>query len=729
MNSQEILITFVAASAIGYLMVLISSRVNISQIVLLLISGVLVGPEFLNLVRPESLGYGLSAIVSLAVGIILFEGGMTLDFKGYRQVSSEIRGVLTWGVLITWFGSASLLYFFFRFDVAYCLLGGSLIIVTGPTVVGPLLQRLRVIKPVTQILYWEGVLIDPIGVFCSLLTYEWIITAGGQDAYLNFFKRIIAGLVFGWIVGFVLDYILRKRMIQEEKINFFMLTSAMAAFAISDYAMHESGLLCLTVAGLYIGYKKSPGIHGIIAYKSELKDYLIGLLFILLAANLKLNSFIEAGENLFWVILGVMFLIRPLNILVSTFNSKLGIKEKVFLSWIAPRGIVAASMASLFSIQLSKIGLGPLNFLEAFTYGVIAATVLFQGFSAKYVAQILGLREKQPDGWLLIGSNPLTRAVAHYLKNENKSHLLIDTNLQEVKLAQQEGLNAILENAMRLNPERHLEIAGLGNLIAATANEELNRLVCQRFSVIAPKLKRYYWPGHRDEAPVKIGKSAPVWGEFSLKNIQAQTGGAELITCISEITAPFGAGQGHALLYDFKGKLSPFPPGDKDGVGKVLVVTPQAVSILEATKGEWILFSNARSLEALFKEMLSLLDERFYQVDKLEVVQKLLEQEKEFSSLIGHAVALPHCYQESLEESILLVAVLKEPLVCQGAKEDIQLVFMLMSPAGHPEKHLQALGKIAKFAIDEKNRTALINASDEAMALEILENGAINHLE
>lgn len=173
MNAHLILETFVFASFLGVVLTIIANKYKISAIILLLTGGVIAGPEGFNLIKPQVLGEGLKVIVSIAVGLILFEGGLTLNIKGYKNVSKEVIGILSWGVLITWLITATFLYYFLKFDWKFCLLASSLIIVTGPTVIGPLLQRIKIKKNLHHILHWEGVLIDPIGVFISLLCYEY----------------------------------------------------------------------------------------------------------------------------------------------------------------------------------------------------------------------------------------------------------------------------------------------------------------------------------------------------------------------------------------------------------------------------------------------------------------------------------------------------------------------------------------------------------------------------
>nr|HPQ51879.1 cation:proton antiporter [Spirochaetota bacterium] len=371
MNSgQQLILTFGGAVFFGILFFAIARRLRVTPIVVLLMGGIFLGPSSfgIGIINPHILGDGLKVIVQLAVALILFEGGMTLDANGYRQVSAEIRHVLTRGVVITWIGSAVAVKFIFDLPWALSVLAGSLIIVTGPTVIGPLLKRIRVKSRLFHFLHWESVLIDPIGVFIALLCFEWII---GHDAIELFIMRLLLGLVVGFGGGLILAFIIRRQWLPDESINVFVLACALGLYALSDVVIPESGLLSVTVAGFVVGYTDTPQIDRLKSYKAQLVDLLIGLLFVLLAANLDIDSITSNyGFNMVLAVVIVMLVVRPLNILISTMGKKTFIfREKLFLGWIAPRGIVAASMASIFALALKERGGGDAasgKFIEAF---------------------------------------------------------------------------------------------------------------------------------------------------------------------------------------------------------------------------------------------------------------------------------------------------------------------------------------------------------------------------
>ena len=727
MVSHQILITFVTASALGVFLMLTAHRFKISAIVLLLLGGILVGPEFLGLVQPDVLGMGLNAIISLSVGLILFEGGLTLDVNGYKQVSREIWGVLTKGVIVTWGISTIALRWLFDFDWVFCLLAASLIIVTGPTVVGPLLQRIRVKKKLHQILYWEGVLIDPIGVFIALLCYEWILSAGTPEAYMNFFSRILVGTVLGVLFGLLIFIILRAKLVPDEKVNFFILTSAMLNFMIADSLVTESGLLSVTLAGFLLGYKRPPQLSRIVSYKVELKDFLIGLLFILLAANLTLSNFLNYGWGLMVIVAIVMFVVRPINIFLSTWNSQLSIKEKLFLSWIAPRGIVAASMASLFAFNLQKRGFADAYFLETFAYAVIVGTVVFQGFSAGLVGKILGVLQPKPEDWVIIGAHKLARSVAHFIQEQGHSVVLLDTNPREVQLAKREGLTAISDNAMSIELQSHVELFEIGNVLAITENQDLNHLVCQRWKKELGKVNLYYWESEQprnlqQQEGLLVGTA--IWTWLDIQTILSQSlAYKQLITCTSTRKIEEQSTASQSLMVFHNQQLLPFLPASKKGEAVFLSYESIYSKQVGPTKKEWIIFSQESTLEELYNQMLGTLKVDFPELDQPELVRELISRERQFSSLLGHGIALPHLHTQGVEESILSIAKVDPPIPCKQTGLNIELVFLVLSPEGDPAKHLKQISKIAKFIMKKPNREAFMKVTEAQGLYQVIEEG------
>lgn len=498
-GSQGALWALCFAVGAGCLLTVLARRLHLPTIVLLLLGGFALGPEWLNVLQSSALGEFLPMIVSLAVGLILFEGALTLDLKEFKQTSIVIKRLLTVGVLITWLGAALTAYLVFDTSPDFALLMGSLIIVTGPTVIVPLLRRIRLQQKLGSILHWEGVLIDTIGVFIAILCFEWVVEGGGAVAIPSFLIRVFGGIVIGLIGGFSIYWLMRKNWVPDNIINAFALASAVLIFGATEMIKPEAGLLSVTIAGLIVAIKKPRQLREIKAFKAEIVDLLIGMLFLLLVAGLEFQQFIDFfKQGGGWVLFSVILIIRPISIAASSWGTPLNLREKALLSWVAPRGVVAASMASLFALSLSgkEDPAGDPALLESFVYSIICATVLIQGLSAGLVAKVLGLQRPAPNDWVIIGAHHFGRELARNLIREGEQNvLLLDTNAWNIALARQEGLPALNGDGREAEKlyENEQSLFGAGYLLALTDNVELNQILMQRWAEELDSEKVFGW--------------------------------------------------------------------------------------------------------------------------------------------------------------------------------------------------------------------------------------------
>lgn len=498
-GSQGALWALCFAVGAGCLLTVLARRLHLPTIVLLLLGGFALGPEGLNVLQSSALGEFLPMIVSLAVGLILFEGALTLDLKEFKQTSIVIKRLLTVGVLITWLGAALTAYLVFDTSPDFALLMGSLIIVTGPTVIVPLLRRIRLQQKLGSILHWEGVLIDTIGVFIAILCFEWVVEGGGAVAIPSFLIRVFGGIVIGLIGGFSIYWLMRKNWVPDNIINAFALASAVLIFGATEMIKPEAGLLSVTIAGLIVAIKKPRQLREIKAFKAEIVDLLIGMLFLLLVAGLEFQQFIDFfKQGGVWVLFSVILIIRPISIAASSWGTPLNLREKALLSWVAPRGVVAASMASLFALSLSgkEDPAGDPALLESFVYSIICATVLIQGLSAGLVAKVLGLQRPAPNDWVIIGAHHFGRELARNLIREGEQNvLLLDTNAWNIALARQEGLPALNGDGREAEKlyENEQSLFGAGYLLALTDNVELNQILMQRWAEELDSEKVFGW--------------------------------------------------------------------------------------------------------------------------------------------------------------------------------------------------------------------------------------------
>lgn len=710
---DSVVSTLALSVAAGAILMVLAKKLNIPGIVLLLLGGVLLGPEGLGFVQPETLGSTLNVMVAVAVGLILFEGGLTLDVDGYRTAPKVIRNLLSVGVLVTWMCVTVLIWLLMSVEFEFALLAASLVIVTGPTVIQPILKRIRLKRNLHNILHWEGVLIDPIGVFLAVLAYEWVI-GGGEEAFIYFLIRLTGGLIIGFIGGEVIAFLLKRRLIPEEMLNVFIIGSAMLVFGATEALIAEGGLLSVTVAGLVCGSRKPPDLKGIVEFKAVITDLLIGFVFILLTARLHLQQFIDFGWNGLVLVAFVMFLVRPLTVFASTRGTGLHLNELAFLSWVAPRGVVAASMASLFSLTLiEQQRFADPSFLESFVYSVIFATVLLQGPTAAPLARLLNLEEKAPDGWLIIGAHPVAREIAHFLERIRKVPVaLVDGNRVAVQEAKAEGLKAFYGDARETaRIEDRDEMQGIGKMLAFTDNEDLNELMCKKWELVFGRNHVYRWasalPADEDEHHTGV----ILWSWMPKPSMI----GSELLlgeAAILELSGERRPNPGSlaALLTAHSGEvlLDPGPDSKlrqlKGAEARTLYLQREADYLLNALDSRWILVSDERDPATLYHSMAGRLSKSDPVLNTDDLYASIMDRERGRATTLGHGVALPHAKIRGLAEATCAVAIVPDGIQFEGDEEAIHLIFMLISPEDQPEMHLALLGEIARLCADREVR-------------------------
>lgn len=709
-------------------LILVSRRLGLPTIVLLLAGGFALGPEGLGLVLPDSLGPFLPVIVSLSVALILFEGGLTLDLHGYFQGSRVIRRLLSVGVIITWLGGAAAVWLLFDTPPAFSLLVASLIIVTGPTVIVPILRRIKVVPRLHNILHWEGVLIDAIGVFIAILCFEWVVAGEEAMAVRNFAIRIVAGSTIGFAGGLAIYLMIKRRIVPDGLINGFALAAAVFLFGMTEWIMAEAGLLAVTVAGLVIGWKHPVELKNIRQFKGEITELLIGLLFILLSARLEFSQFVDFGLPGLVLVLIVMFVIRPANVLVSTLGSDLSGREKAFLSWVAPRGIVAASMASLFSIALASGGRDVSgDLLETVTYSVIVGTVVFQGFTAEYVARFLKVTRPPSADWLICGAHGLGRAMARFIhKQTGLSAWLIDNNPRTAATARRENLEVIRGDALNTDLADEIdELQSIGYVMALTDNIELNELICQRWSDIVPRDHLFRWAPSRPAESSKVTHHGRVIlndvPRPSVVDAELARGDGIISALEARATRADPPGINLALSRDSRLRTDLWTEDGfemkPDDICLHLVRTSGFLD--RALKTGGVIDLEPDSLADLHDQLVAQVVIINPGIDAEALRGTLDERERAFPSAIGHGVAIPHTYLSDLNDRLCLLARLKTGLELEGG-ELIHLVFLVLSPRGDAEGHLETIAEVARFNHLEYNRLTVMEAQTGEGAREFI---------
>ncbi len=493
MFSNDPTFTVSIALAAGVLGQTLAHHLRIPGIVLLLVLGVVLGPDGLDIVRPRSIGTGLPLLVELAVAIILFEGGLGLNIQRIRREASTIRALITTGALVTAAGAALTVHWVIGWDWSVSILFGTLVIVTGPTVITPLLRRIQVKRNLHTILEAEGVLIDPVGAVIAVVALEVIVTGGHNAASspLDVLAILAIGVLVGAIGGLVISLFLRgERLVPEALKNILTLSLALAVFEISNAIRPESGIMAVVAAGMVVG-NLTTGNRELLLFKEQLTVLMVGMLFVLLAADVRIEDVQAVGWGGLATIAILMFVVRPLDVAASTIPSGLSLREKAFLSWLSPRGIVAAAVASLFAQTMTEAGMPGGAELRALVFMVIATTVVVQGLTGGWVATALGVRRTQNNGYVIMGAGALGRALAVALTEGGHEVVLVDRNPGETRVAQREGLSAIPGDATEEATLLAADIECRRGIITATPNAAVNLLVAQQARDMAGSLETY----------------------------------------------------------------------------------------------------------------------------------------------------------------------------------------------------------------------------------------------
>jgi len=476
-------LTLGLAMALGMLSQVIARKFHLPGIVVLLAAGVLFGPDGFNWILPESLGPALHIIVGFAVAVILFEGGMNLRISRIKREESAIRGLITIGALITLVGGTLSTLVFLGWDFRTSILFGTLIIVTGPTVISPLLKRVRIHHGVSTVLEAEGILLDAIGAIVAVVALEVALSPSGLSLIKGVFhiiSRLAVGAVLGIIGGGLLTLLFRiRRLVPEGLENVFILSWVFALFQISNTVSPESGIAAVTVAGMTIGNSNTYIHRELLEFKEQLTVLMIGMLFILLAADVRITDIQLLGLKGVLTVLFLMIVIRPLSVFLSTVNTDLDTRHKLLLSWIAPRGIVAAAVASLFAFEMNQHGYDGTQ-LRALVFLLITMTVLSAGLTGGWVSSMLNLRRKSESGWIILGAHEVARLLARLLKQGGNEVICIDEDPNACRLAENEGIKVFYGNALEDRTLQRAEPDIRKGIIALSGNEEVNFIFSQR---------------------------------------------------------------------------------------------------------------------------------------------------------------------------------------------------------------------------------------------------------
>ncbi len=745
--SESILIGIVSVIVLGIGSQWLAWRLRIPSILLLLVVGFIAGPVT-GLLPPASLqGDWLFAFVSLSIGLILFEGGLSLRISELREIGAAVLNLITIGVLITWALAGLGAYYILGFDPALAALTGAILTVTGPTVIIPLLRHVRPKGRISQIARWEGITIDPVGAVLAVLVLEAILLlqtgVGESSTFGEAAIHALAGLILnvatsvgiGVMGAGILVLVLYRRMVPDYLRTPVALMIVVGTFALSNTLQPESGLLEVTLMGILLANQPYVDVRRIVEFKKDLQVLLIASLFILLSARLELAALDYLSGRSFVFLALLIVVVRPIAVFLATLPTRLQFGEKVFLSWLAPRGIVAAAVASLFAFRLESVypetapAVVPLIFL------VIVGTVAVYGLSISPVARYLGLADPNPQGVLVLGAHAWGRQVASAIDALGFRVLLIDTNTRNVRFAKQAGLHAELANALSESVLDELDLSGIGKLLAVTQNDEINSLAALNFLEIFESSEVYQLgvvSARSDQGGLHVAahlRGSQLFGGQTFADLtDMYNDGGRVVTLgvtdeasYASILADYGdhavpllLARGNDLfVFSNSNRQSP-APGDR-----VVLFIPSAEKEQQRVDVEAFdhLLEYAHVLdlenEARFEEIAlqasALLATRLpITADKL--AHGFLEGARFGAAPIARGLAIPHFRLPSIEDPALVIVRCKAGChvrfddSVEGDEEVDEFVygfFFLVSPQSSPGLHLRVLAQIASRIDDD----------------------------
>ncbi len=484
-GSFELTLQIVIAVGAGISAQVLAEYLKVPSIVFLLLFGILLGPDGLNLLYPQHFGVGLEVLVALSVAIILFEGGLNLELRDLGRVSGSLRNLVTVGTLITLIVGGMAAHWLAEFPWSIAFLYASLVVVTGPTVISPLLKQVQVDRRVATLLEGEGVLIDPVGAILAVVVLDTILNsnAGPLEIVSGLLLRLAIGGVLGAASGWLLGLILKRtNFLSEELKNLVVLAGVWGLFGLAQMSRSESGLMATVVAGIVLRASSVPEERLLRRFKGQLTVLCVSVLFILLAADLSIASIFALGWGSVLTVFVLMFFVRPISVALCTLKSDMNWRQKLFLAWVAPKGIVSASVASLFAILLTQRGINGGDSIKALVFLTIMITVFLQGLTARWVANWLKITSSQATGAVIVGCNPLGRLIARLFQEQGESVVLIDIDPEACQKAEQENLPVFQSSALDPEALQEAGIESMGTFMALTSNPQVN-LVLAQFAV------------------------------------------------------------------------------------------------------------------------------------------------------------------------------------------------------------------------------------------------------
>lgn len=498
---DNLVLAFAIIGALGVGAQWLAWRFNFPAIVLMAIAGVLAGPVLGIFSNPEAppgappmeflFGDFYRPIIAIAVAVILFEGGLTLNFAEIRGLMKGVRRLVIPGALIAWFLGAVAAYLIAGLSWQIALLFGGVMVVTGPTVIIPLLRQSRLNQRPATLLKWEGIINDPIGALLAVLVYEFLVFGDHHASSGEIIGSIVAAAIlagsFGFGLGRFAAMAFRRGWVPEYLKPPVLLTLVLVCFEATNLLQEEAGLLAVTAMGITIANSRIASINDLRLFKENITVVLVSGVFIMLTANLTFESMAALNWSSFWFIAAMLFVVRPVTVFLSTIGAGLSWQERLLVGWIAPRGIVAVAVTSFFGASLMAEGYIDGEKLIPLAFAMVFATVTLHGFTIGPLAKALDLASREQPGVLIVGASPWSIALAAKLQELEKPVLVADTSYRRLKPARLANVPTYYGEILSEVTEHHVDLNRFGYLLAVGSNEAHNALVS---TDLAPELGR-----------------------------------------------------------------------------------------------------------------------------------------------------------------------------------------------------------------------------------------------
>lgn len=485
----DLILTFSFIIILGISAQWFAWRLRVPAIVLLLMAGFAAGPVLGWLNPAQEFGHILHPLIALSVALILFEGGLNLQWHEYKEAGVDVKRLVSLGLLLTWTLSTVAAHFIGELSWPIATIFGAINVVTGPTVLMPLLKHARLRRRTAAILKWEGIINDPLGALLAILVFEYWVMGSPENGVLmalgNLSLSLFVAAGSGIGLGYLISWAFHREHVPEFLKSPVMVAAVLLLYVAVNAVQEEAGLLAVTIAGVVVANQRLRNIEELRRFKENITLILVSTVFIVLTADIELEVLARLDWHSLALLATVIFLVRPLSVYLATLGTGIKWQERLLIAWIAPRGIVAASVAGLFASRLTQQGFGGAEQLLPLVFALIAATVLLHGLTMEGLGRLLGLASRNSSGLLIVGATSWSIELARLLKGLGVPVVVNDTSWHHLRSARMSNLKIYRGQILSETAETSLELHEISHVLAVTANDAYNALVCTRF---APEL-------------------------------------------------------------------------------------------------------------------------------------------------------------------------------------------------------------------------------------------------